>query len=76
MKINLELLKGYVADEVVRHFDVLEVDATKIADTKATIMLGEIYAIMQNENMEADEMIEAITKVYYENNLDGVWWME
>ena len=76
MKINLELLKGYVADEVVRQFDVLEVDATRIADTKATIMLGEIYAIMQNKNLEANEMIEAITKVYYENKLDGVWWME
>lgn len=75
MKINLGLLKGYIADEVVRKFDELEVDATKIADTKATIMLGEIYAIMQNEDYEPYEMIEAITKVYYENRLDGVWWM-
>lgn len=46
MKIKLELLRGYIADEVKSKFNELEIDANKIVDTKAIIMLREIQAII------------------------------
>ena len=75
MKIKLELLRGYIADEVKSKFNELEIDANKIVDTKAIIMLREIQAIIQNENMEPEDMVEAISNIFLEQKIDGAWWV-
>ena len=76
MKIKLDLLKDYIADSVAEKVENMEIDATKIADTKAIIMLGEISAILQNKELEPFDMVTAISEVFAENRLDGVWWNE
>ena len=45
MELKLELIKGAVADLVTNRIVNEEIDANRIANTKAITMLGEIQAV-------------------------------
>ena len=74
MELKLELVRNQIADIVrgqIRDFDI---DLNRIANTKAIAMLGEIQAILQNEQMEYGDMIEAISNIFCDNGAFGGWW--
>lgn len=74
MELKLELIKGAVADLVTNRIVNEEIDANRIANTKAITMLGEIQAVLQNENLGYDKMVQEISQIFLDNNITGAWW--
>ena len=74
MKIKVELLKGFIADVVANQVEDFEIDPTRIADTKAIMMLSEIQAILQNNNLTEFDALEEIGKIFAENRVDSGSW--
>lgn len=74
MELKLELIKGAVAELVTNRIVNEEIDATRIANTKAIIMLGEIQAVLQNDKLEYADMVHEIAQFFYENDITGAWW--
>ena len=74
MKIKVELLKGFIADVVANQVEDFEIDPTRIADTKAIMMLSEIQAILQNNELSEFDALEEIGKIFAENRVDSGSW--
>ena len=68
MDIKLELLRGYVADFVKNHIADFEVDADKIADSRAIQALSEIQEVIQEDSTDFDA-IEKIVLIFEKYNL-------
>ena len=68
MDIKLELLRGYVADFVKNHITDFEVDADKIADSRAIQILSEIQEVIQEDSTDFDA-IEKIVLIFEKYNL-------
>ncbi|MBQ6794970.1 MAG: hypothetical protein IJO83_02360 [Clostridia bacterium] len=64
MDIKLELLRGYVADFVKNHICDFEVDADKIADSRAIAALKEIQEVIQDEDNTDFDAIEKIVLIF------------
>ncbi len=74
MELKLELIKGAVADLVTNRIVNEEIDANRIANTKAITMLGEIQAVLQNDKLEYADMVHEIAQIFYDSKITGAWW--
>lgn len=63
MDIKLELLRGYVSDFVKNHIGDFEVDADKIADSRAIAALAEIQQAILEDSTDFDA-IEKIVMIF------------
>lgn len=70
MNIKIELLKIYISYFINRQIGDFEIDAERIADSKAITMLGEIQKIIQNHEYSDFDAIEEIVKVFEKNKID------
>lgn len=68
MNIKAELLKEYIVDYINHNIGDFEIDADRIADTKAIKVLSEIQKILMNENSD-EEIVEQIVEVFEKHNL-------
>ena len=64
MDVKLELLRGYVADFVKNHISDFEVDADKIADSRAIEVLGEIQKVLQDDSNTDFDAVEKINLIF------------
>lgn len=69
MDIKLELLRGYVADFVKNHIEDFEVDADKIADSRAIQILGEIQEVVRDDTLTDFYALENIVLIFEKYNL-------
>ena len=60
MNIKVELLRRHIIDIIRFRTQDLEIDASQIADTTATMMLSEIQQIIKNEDYSDFQAIEEI----------------
>ena len=70
MNIKVELLRRHIIDIIRFRTQDLEIDASQIADTTATMMLGEIQKVIQDENYSDFEAIEKIVFIFEKYNID------
>ena len=76
MNIKTELIKHYIAEHIASRIEDFEIDPDKIADTTATLILGEIQDIIKNDSYSDFEAIEEIIcifekyKISFENRHD------
>lgn len=71
MKIKAELIKAYIADMICNSITDFEIDAEKIADTKATMALEEIQQVLNKNDLDDFEMIEEIVCIFEKYKLDA-----
>lgn len=71
MNIKLELLKKHIADFINNNLDDFEIDASKIANTIAINILGEIQNIIRNETYSDFEAIEKIVRGFEKHKIDA-----
>ena len=70
MTIKTELIKSYIADVVCSQLMDFEIDENKIADTKATEILGEIQEILKNGEDNDFLIVDEIASLFISHNLD------
>ena len=70
MTIKTELIKSYIADVVCSQLMDFEIDENKIADTKATEILGEIQEILKNGEEDDFLIVEEIVSLFIRHNID------
>ncbi|MBQ7986689.1 MAG: hypothetical protein IJ304_05455 [Clostridia bacterium] len=70
MDIRLELLSGAICDAVRENMTTLTIDANQIVDSKATKILGEIKAVIHNNNLDDFEMVDEIVSIFCKYNID------
>ncbi len=70
MNIKTELLKDYISHIIRESIVDFEIDASKIADSRAIEALAEIQAIIKDESNSDFNAIEKIVCVFEEYNLD------
>ncbi len=71
MHIKVELLKNYIIDFIKFRMQDLEIDASRIADTTATRMLGEIQEVIKNDNLSDFDVVEEIVSIFEKYNIDA-----
>ncbi len=71
MNIKVELLKNYIIDFIKFRIDDFNIDASRIADTTATRMLGEIQDVIKNENFSDFDVVEEIVCIFEKYNIDA-----
>ena len=71
MNIKTELIKSYIADFICNNINDFEIDADKIADTKATMALNEIQQVLHHNELDDFKMIEEIVCIFEKYNLDA-----
>lgn len=76
MNLKLELVRERISDLVIHQIEDFDIDLNRIANTKAIAMLGEIQAVMQNENLECQEIVQGIAKIFEDNHITGAWWLD
>lgn len=64
MNIKTELIRQYIAEYIALKIEDFEIDLDKIADTSATLILGEIQGIIKNDNYSDFEAIEEIICIF------------
>ena len=64
MNIKTELIKEHIASYINSRIDDFEIDANSIADTNATIILGEIQKALCDENLTDFDVIETIIELF------------
>lgn len=70
MDIKIELLKAYISDYINHRIEDFEINANEIADTNTIKILAEIQEIIKNENLSDFEIVEKISNIFLENNID------
>ena len=70
MKIKTELIKGYIASAVCSQLTDFEIDEDKVADSRATLILGEVQKILCNDELDDFEMIDEIVMLFNRCNID------
>ena len=71
MHIKLELLKNEITDLVLNNIDNIEIDADKIADSKAIAALSEIQCVIQNDDISDFGIVEEIIKIFEKYNISA-----
>ena len=71
MNIKTEIIKSYISDMICNSMSDFDIDADKIANSKAIEMLEEIQQILKNDSLDDFEMIDEIVCVFYKNNIDA-----
>lgn len=71
MNIKLELLKSYIEDYINNNLQDFEIDASKIADSKAINILAEIQNIIRNENYSDFDVVEKIVCIFEKYSIDA-----
>ncbi len=71
MNIKVELLKNYIIDFIKFRMQDFNIDASRIADTTATRMLGEIQDVIKNENFSDFDVVEEIVCIFEKYNIDA-----
>ena len=69
MNIKVELLKKELIRVINEELEDFEIDATKIADTTATKLIGEIRNILQTENDDF-MIVEKIVCLFEQYKID------
>lgn len=73
MDIKLEMFAGAISDAINEKLYALdamsELDANKIADTKATKMISEIQKVLENDKLDDFYMIDEIVNIFHKNNI-------
>lgn len=64
MNIKTELIRQYIGEHIASRIEDFEIDPDQIADTIATLILGEIQDIIKNENYSDFEAIEEIISIF------------
>lgn len=64
MNIKVELLRKHIIDIIRFRTQDLQIDASEIADTTATTMLGEIQQVIKNQEYSDFEAIEEIVCIF------------
>ncbi|MBR2453225.1 MAG: hypothetical protein IKB32_04185 [Clostridia bacterium] len=70
MTIKTELIKSYIADVVCSQLMDFKIDESKIPDTKATEILGEIQEILKNGEDNDFLIVDEIVSTLLRHNLD------
>ena len=68
--IKVELLKNHISDFIQFRINDFQIDASEIADTTATKMLGEIQEIIKNDSYSDFEVVEKIVCIFEKYNID------
>lgn len=71
MNIKTELIKSYIAEVVCSNIPDFEIDESKVVDTTAVKVLGEIQQILHTNELDDFEMIEGIVLIFEKYNLDA-----
>ena len=64
MNVKVELLKRYISNFIECKIEDFEIDASKIADTTAAQILGEIQAVIKDEDISDFDAIEEIVCIF------------
>lgn len=70
MDIKLELLKNEIGDFIKYRMEELDLDASKIADTTAILMLAEIQDVIKDEANSDFDAVEKIVCIFEKYNID------
>ncbi len=70
MNIKLELLRDYIDDFIKQRIEDFDIDASKIANTKAIQMLSEIQKVLIKEEYSDFDAMEKIVLIFEKNNID------
>ena len=70
MNIKLELLRDYIDDFIKQRIEDFDIDASKIANTKAIQMLSEIQKVLKKEEYSDFDAMEKIVLIFEKNNID------
>ncbi len=71
MNIKTELIKSYIAEVVCSNIPDFEIDESKVADTTAVKVLGEIQQVLKDNKLDDFEMIEEIVLIFEKYNLNA-----
>ena len=73
MDLKFELFAGAISEAITDKLYMLdsmgELNAKKIADTKATKMLAEIQKVLENDELDDFYMIDEIVSIFHKNNI-------
>lgn len=69
MEIKLELMKNYIAEQIINHLDILNINVDNIAETTAISALSEIQEILITDQPDFD-IVEGIVCVFEKYNLN------
>ena len=70
MNIKLELLRDYIDDFIKQRIEDFDIDASKIANTKAIQMLSEIQKVLKKEEYSDFDAMEKKVLIFEKNNID------
>lgn len=70
MNIKLELLKNEIVDFIKYKMEELVLDASKIADTTAILMLAEIQDVIKDDANSDFDAVEKIVCIFEKYNID------
>ena len=71
MDIKLELLSNCICDAVSENFDTLDINPTKLIDTQATKILGEIKEVICNDELDDFDAIDKIVDIFSKYKIDS-----
>lgn len=69
MNIKLELLINEISELVKNSIGNIEIDADKIADTKAIEIISKIQSIVKDNGLSDFDAMEKIVKIFENNNI-------
>lgn len=69
MNIKLELLINEISELVKNSIGNIEIDADKIADTKAIEIISKIQSIVKDNGLSDFDAMEEIVKIFENNNI-------
>ncbi|MBQ7036709.1 MAG: hypothetical protein IJN74_04370 [Clostridia bacterium] len=70
MNIKLDLLKNEIVDFIKYKMEELVLDASKIADTTAILMLAEIQDVIKDDANSDFDAVEKIVCIFEKYNID------
>lgn len=71
MNIKLELLINEISELVKNCIGNIEIDADKIADTKAIEIISKIQSIVKDNGLSDFDAMEEIAKIFENNNISA-----
>ena len=70
MNIKTELLKGYIANYIIKGIDDFEIDADKICNSLSCEVLEKIQKVIQSDELNDSQAIEKIVEILESYNID------
>ena len=70
MRLDLELVRDYVAEFVSSRIEDLAIDTDSIANTTAISMISEIQSILKDSQLDDFNAIEEIVCVFEKHGVD------